>query len=304
LSTEINEVIEDEIEKKIVSAEEEKQTLFEAISSLEIKLDSVIDIYCSTGKCYLWDPDAVYILRTKCRIIGEAVGSLPSYHQQNIFRSLPFIYSNEQITFCLQKGWIRLIDDDKKYPEPSADEVQSYFEKRNKDLAIQKQAAREERLAKILEHKKRKHSENISEIELDKEDLADKGDDGFLGSITIITQSKIPKREKLDITAYWNFPITRREQMQAKIYADLWNRGYFISTASKFGGDYLLYPGDPLRFHAHFVVVIVDYKELLPMHEIISIGRLAVTVKKSPLLASLNADNMPIYFTIDWQGVT
>jgi len=134
--------------------------------------------------------------------------------------------------------------------------------------------------------------------------LIDKSDEGYIGSITISTQAKIPKREKLDITSNWNYPLTRREKIQTIIYEDLWSRGYFISAASKFGGDYLLYPGDPLRFHAHFVVVIVDYTELLPMNEIISIGRLAVTVKKSPLLASLNEHNIPIYYTIDWQGVT
>jgi len=51
---------------------------------------------------------------------------------------------------------VRLIDDDQKYLEPSIEEVQTFFDKRNKDLVLQKQAAREDRLVKTQEFKKKK----------------------------------------------------------------------------------------------------------------------------------------------------
>lgn len=32
--------------------------------------------------------------------------------------------------------------------------------------------------------------------------------------------------------------------LKAKIYEDLWHKGYYITDGEKFGGDFLLYPGN------------------------------------------------------------
>ena len=37
-------------------------------------------------------------------------------------------------------------------------------------------------------------------------------------------------------------------------YADLWRRGYWLTDGLKFGGHFLAYEGDPLLYHAAFVV--------------------------------------------------
>ncbi|XP_048665737.1 tRNA-splicing endonuclease subunit Sen34-like [Marmota marmota marmota] len=42
-------------------------------------------------------------------------------------------------------------------------------------------------------------------------------------------------------------------ELRYRIYKDLWERGFFLSAAGKFGGDFLVYPGDPLHFHAHYI---------------------------------------------------
>jgi tRNA splicing endonuclease len=61
---------------------------------------------------------------------------------------------------------------------------------------------------------------------------------------------------------------------------------------------------DPLRWHAHFVVVVLEWNTPLHALDFVSIGRLGNTVKKSPLLASVSPAGDPVYYTIDWQGVT
>lgn len=59
----------------------------------------------------------------------------------------------------------------------------------------------------------------------------------------------------LDILAYpwfshddmeivqWKYPFTSDQQIKYKIYKDLWEKGYYISSGEKFGGDFLVYPG-------------------------------------------------------------
>jgi tRNA-splicing endonuclease subunit Sen34 len=41
----------------------------------------------------------------------------------------------------------------------------------------------------------------------------------------------------------WNWPNTLKDIQKYKIFCDLWNKGYYITSGMKFGGDYLLYPG-------------------------------------------------------------
>lgn len=41
----------------------------------------------------------------------------------------------------------------------------------------------------------------------------------------------------------WKYPFNCREQLRYKTYKDLWERGYYVTSGGKFGGDFLVYPG-------------------------------------------------------------
>lgn len=104
---------------------------------------------------------------------------------------------------------------------------------------------------------------------------------------------------------HWNYPSTDNEAIRALVFEDLWRREYYLTPAAKFGGDYLAYKGDPLKYHAVFVVIVQPWRGNITARELVSIGRLAVTVKKSPVIASVDDRTKRVtYFTVDWQGVT
>ena len=42
----------------------------------------------------------------------------------------------------------------------------------------------------------------------------------------------------------------------ALVYRDLRRRGWWVGSATGFGVDFLVYPGDPLCFHAQFMVMV------------------------------------------------
>ncbi|TPX75661.1 hypothetical protein CcCBS67573_g03072 [Chytriomyces confervae] len=69
-----------------------------------------------------------------------------------------------------------------------------------------------------------------------------------------------------------------------KVFENLWERGYFLTSAVKFGGDFLLYPGDPLLHHASHVVVVVPMESKLTPFDIISYARMGRNAKKRILL--------------------
>ena len=50
------------------------------------------------------------------------------------------------------------------------------------------------------------------------------------------------------------FPKTSGDELRLLTWQELWKRGFYVTSGDKFGADFLAYPGDPLLFHAKFVV--------------------------------------------------
>uniref|UniRef100_A0A2K5VPY4 tRNA-splicing endonuclease subunit Sen34 n=1 Tax=Macaca fascicularis TaxID=9541 RepID=A0A2K5VPY4_MACFA len=79
-------------------------------------------------------------------------------------------------------------------------------------------------------------------------------------------------------------------ELRYSIYRDLWERGFFLSAAGKFGGDFLVYPGDPLRFHAHYIAQCWAPEDPIPLQDLVAAGRLGTSVRKTLLLCSPQPD--------------
>lgn len=92
------------------------------------------------------------------------------------------------------------------------------------------------------------------------------------------------------------------------VYRYMNEKGYFLSPALRFGAKYLAYPGDPLRFHSHFVVNGLDWDEEIDVLDIVGGGRLGTGVKKgwmaggrNPEKAGEDDDGVRV-FSIEWGG--
>ncbi|TPX34680.1 hypothetical protein SmJEL517_g02769 [Synchytrium microbalum] len=102
---------------------------------------------------------------------------------------------------------------------------------------------------------------------------------------------------KADIPARYTTPT-----VTSKIFEDLWNRGYFMSAGSKFGGKWCAYPGDPMRYHSNYVLNLLDDVGS-DMKELVAGGRLGGAVKKQYVVCSWDAVNdEPVYFCVEWTG--
>lgn len=121
----------------------------------------------------------------------------------------------------------------------------------------------------------------------------------------------------------WTYPSTLHERARCGVFRGLWQQGYFMGGGIKFGGDYLVYPGecilsypgnvltkfmdttgDPLRYHSHFVASVIDspISTLRPM-EIVAHGRLGTATKKAHLLCGWDDEKQQVsYFSIEWAG--
>nr|CAD7399780.1 unnamed protein product [Timema cristinae] len=104
-------------------------------------------------------------------------------------------------------------------------------------------------------------------------------------------------------TVHWNFPVTPSEKLRYNTFKTLWEQGHFITPGQKFGGDFLAYPGDPVKFHAQFLIICVERTSALPMSEIVAFGRLGSSVRKTVVIASSSSDQKSVVFqSINWSG--
>uniref|UniRef100_A0A3B5A7U9 tRNA-splicing endonuclease subunit Sen34 n=1 Tax=Stegastes partitus TaxID=144197 RepID=A0A3B5A7U9_9TELE len=88
-----------------------------------------------------------------------------------------------------------------------------------------------------------------------------------------------------------------------QVFRDLRGRGFYLTSAGKFGGDFLVYPGDPLRFHAHFIAVCLALDESICLLDVLAVARLGSNVKKTVLLCSPAPDGGVRYTSLQWSGM-
>ncbi|XP_078140398.1 tRNA-splicing endonuclease subunit Sen34 [Centroberyx gerrardi] len=103
-------------------------------------------------------------------------------------------------------------------------------------------------------------------------------------------------------------PPGPRSDTRYRVFRDLRGRGFYLTSAGKFGGDFLVYPGDPLRFHAHFIAVCLSRDEPLPLLDVLAVARLGSNVKKTVLLCSPgpedgDGDGGVVYTSLQWSGM-
>lgn len=71
------------------------------------------------------------------------------------------------------------------------------------------------------------------------------------------------------------------------LFKHLHSQGYFLMPGLRFGCQYNAYPGDPLRFHSHYLCNGMDWDEEFELLDLVGGGRLGTGVKKAFLIGGL-----------------
>lgn len=135
-------------------------------------------------------------------------------------------------------------------------------------------------------------------------------DDIIKDEMTKISQSmnskgvhvQIPTQHPFEVTSSIVTDVTIENVRKYKVFKDLWNKGFFITTGDSFGCDFLTYPGDPVNFHASQIVNIVDPNKQFDIKFLASCARLSVSVKKKCVFAYTNDDDAVTYQTLQWDN--
>ena len=84
------------------------------------------------------------------------------------------------------------------------------------------------------------------------------------------------------------------------VYKDLRERGYVVRPGSQFGADFAVYEHGPGIDHSPFLVHVLPRNYQIPPIEMVRAGRLATTVRKKFVIATLSPDGKPKYYVFTW----
>ena len=182
-----------------------------------------------------------YRLRETHGIVGAMIGGIAEFKQQNRVRGLPMQLSPEEVSFLLRdEGAIRLY---------SMEDFSNRVRLARKSVAVARDA----------------HVDSDSDGDDSSSSSSSSDDDGpekaeakmrtWQYALAKGTEFVIPNEggsgeEARQWDCPWEYPRTEEERWRCRIFADLKKKKYCITGGSKFGCDFLLYPGDPTLFHA------------------------------------------------------
>ncbi|OXV09232.1 hypothetical protein Egran_03005 [Elaphomyces granulatus] len=301
-----------------------------------------IPISYITDRYLLFSIDAVMYLRREHHICGVPIGTLPQIPQQNVFLGLPLELTPEEARLLVEKGIAFIIDEASSHnsglktlgKEDKSGyllELEQEGQRAARLQAERKEIQREEAL-KQISHKINAESEVIQARDPagDLNALEDSEDPGLFtsyhqsGNQPASSRASVVSGAPMSITPATSYPPLQtlsscefsmplpNVPTSYPLFAHLHSKGYFLAPGLRFGCQYLAYPGDPLRFHSHFLVVSAEWDEEIDLLDLIVCGRLGTGVKKGFLLGGVekkshvseDQDSQSIRtFSLEWAGM-
>eukprot|EP01134_Creolimax_fragrantissima_P001014 CFRG1014T1 len=226
----------------------------------------------------LWDVDDCVYMRSQLRLLGDAVGPLPTQIHQNIILGLPMAIAPECVRMLVDQGKAKLVNGDAILV--NTEEYQKAF------CSARSESFKRQRIRATALEKDGGHFGKPLKNEIKQLYYPNATREGT--SITVPLVHDPTRTSVLPAIEDWNFPASQNDRMRCRVFRDLYERGFYITSGCKFGGEYLCYKEDPAVCHSTFIVRIVPWTVEMTALQIVGLGRLGVAVKKTSLLASVN----------------
>ncbi|KAH6994280.1 hypothetical protein EDB82DRAFT_189268 [Fusarium venenatum] len=271
------------------------------------------------GRYLVFDSEAAGFLRRSENINGTLTGTAPQQPTQNIFLGLPIELRPEEAEALLRKKVAYLVDDVAAHQavlqNPNTEARRLYLD----SLKTRKQTAQHvfaEKDAKRAAEVAEKHGKtsrqappsNTDEDAIfasDKPEPTSRQQESAIRSLSVTPASSGPL---ISPEAEWVHQAAN--PTQGPLCGFLLTSGYYMTPGLRFGAKYSVYPGDPLRFHAHFMANQYDWDEEIPILDIVAGGRLATAVKKAYLIGGQQPqtdesvdDGRMRTFSIEWAAM-
>lgn len=311
------------------------------MASLDTMIIEPVPISVVFGRYFLFDINVVTYLRRTHHICGVLIGSIPQIPQQNVFLGLPLELLPEEAKLLVEQD-VAYIVEDASWHRETFSTLESHDRRRYLDsLRLETRKARkvaEEMSQKRIERGLAKQA--LSRVSKDTPQSAIPESSTEPTDVTVIA-NRPPPEEPLPTdrpsvpttsapkvlapahisitptTTYSPLSLPQAPSQQLDpvvpasyaLFCQLHALNYFITPGLRFGCDYTVYPGDPLRFHSHFLAIGRDWEQDIPLIDLVGGGRLGTGVKKGFLIggedpgARETSHHTVRTFCIEWGGM-
>jgi len=304
-----------------------------------------IPISLIAGRYLLFDVNVVTYLRRTHHICGSLIGGIPQAPQQNLFLGLPVELMPEEAKLLVKKEIAYIVDDVAWHTQrfntfEGADRQQYLASLRSQGLKARKIAQNEARKSTERGLRRRAAAKAHEKAEEEDPGVPENGtpDTSFDDSTSIPEDSSeaifdsdrsssptpsgtaFASTEPYALTPTTSYSPSSLPQNSSPppdpaavpsyaLFEHLHSLGYYMMPGLRFGCNFNVYPGDPLRFHSHFLATAYDFDQEIPLLDLIGGGRLGTAVKKGFLIGGEDNDgdsesgrNMRT-FCIEWGGM-
>ncbi|GKT45507.1 putative tRNA-splicing endonuclease subunit tsp-5 [Colletotrichum spaethianum] len=288
------------------------------MAASEVSVTPPVRISKIADRYLVFDAQDVAIIRRNHNICSVLVGTTPQNPTQNVFLSLPLELLPEEASVLVEKKVGHLVDEASHHlsslRSPDGATRQAYIALlKDRRHTAQKLLAEDQAKRAATEQARRAKGANLPP-----------GDqlDPF-SSETPMLDSLAKTCDGVDVKSSLTVTPTTSDGLQAiskdsldsvpqpaagPLHRHLQSKGYFMTPGLRFGADYSVYPGDPLRYHAHFLATNYDWDEKIPMLDVVGSGRLGTSVKKGFLFGGevpdLDSPRRQVRtFCVEWAGM-
>lgn len=269
-------------------------------STSSMSIDTPVVLPVINDKVVIFDLEDIKKLRN-LGVLGILIGTLAKAPQQNLFLGVPLELSTNEVIWLVENGFGVLVDN-LKYNLWLLRQSEPQVTNKRNEVAIVREVT--------------------LDLKLSEEQLKRKQETSEAGTI-IVTRNSLGSETPIpdDILVPIDQFVARQSGSKLianyKAYKGIKAAGFFILPGIRFGGDFVAYPGDPLKFHSHLIVKVIGRHEKINCMDMVTGGRLATSVKKvwcvTGEIEDLDNNNDGLYekmvretkratFSIEWAG--
>jgi tRNA-splicing endonuclease subunit Sen34 len=243
---------------------------------VQMTVSEPFPIFQIAQRCLLFNIDAISHIRREHHICGVLVGNIPQATQQTVFSGIPLELMPEEAQLLVENGHAFLVDDVAAHNDANFSGLTGNVKaKFLGELGRQGIEAAEAYRQQSMERK----NAYLSRV-------------SAYNKIGAAASGAIDPMLVTPTTSYPPLQAPRRSGAAAlprvpssyPLFAHLHDKGYFMGPGLRFGCEYVAYPGDPLRYHSHFLVTGHGWEDEIDLLDIVGGGRLGTGVKKGYMI--------------------
>lgn len=214
-------------------------------------------------KVVIFDLEDIKRLRN-VGVLGILIGTLAKAPQQNLFLGVPLELSTNEVIWLVEKD-LGVLVDNLKYNQWLLRQSEPQISNKRNEIALVRAVT--------------------SGLKLSEEQLKRKLEASEAGTMIVTrnclgSETPIPDDILVPIDQFLARVSGSKVLANYKAYRDIRAAGFYILPGIRFGGDFVAYPGDPLKFHSHLIVKVVGRNDKINCMDMVTGGRLATSVKK------------------------